>query len=35
MKHCEAVLAQNGTAPKADARAARQLVGWLRQLDLL
>jgi hypothetical protein len=35
VKHCDAVLAQNGTAPRSDARAARQLLRWLRQLDLL
>jgi hypothetical protein len=34
-KHCEAVLAQNGTAPRIDATVARQLLRWLRQLDVL
>jgi hypothetical protein len=35
VKHCEMVLAQIGTAPRSDAKAARHLVGWLHQLDLL
>lgn len=35
MKHCDAVLARNGSLPRADARAARQLVTWLGQIDLL
>jgi hypothetical protein len=35
LKHCEAVLARNGAAPSGHARAARQIVTWLRGLDLL
>lgn len=35
MAHCEAVLAQNGAAPRADATAARRLLRWVRQLDLV
>lgn len=35
MEHCEQVLAQNGACKKADARAAKRLLGWLQRLDLL
>ena len=35
VKHCELVLAQNGTVSRAEAQAARQIVRWLNQLDVL
>lgn len=35
VRHCEEVLAQNGSASRSDATAARQVIRWLRQLDLL
>ncbi len=34
-QHCEAVLRRSRTAPRTEVAAARQLLGWLHQLDLV
>lgn len=35
VRYCEHILAANGSAPRDNARAARQLIAWLRDLALL